>query len=80
MTRYIAWCTAAAISFAGIIPGMPIVEWAFGFPAAALLGIVCAYACWVFLGWAETASDEMARNYRRRLPRVRVSVDQEGWY
>lgn len=32
MTRYIAWITAAAISFGGIIPGMPIVHWAFGLP------------------------------------------------
>jgi len=78
MTRYIAWCTAAGIAFAGIIPGMPIVHWAFGFPAAAALGVASGIVCWVFLGLAETASDEMARDYRRRLPRVRVSVDQEG--
>lgn len=78
MIRYSAWCTAAGICFAGVIPGMPIVHWAFGLPAAALLGVVSAIACWWCLGRAETASDEMARQYRRRLPRVRCVIDQEG--
>jgi len=78
MTRYIAWLTAAGIAFAGIIPGMPIVHWAFGLPAAAALGVASGIACWWCLGLAETASDEMVRNSRRHLPRVRVSIDQEG--
>lgn len=78
MTRYILAVVGAAVSFAGILPGIPVIYWTFGLIPAALVGVVAAYACWVCLGWVETLGIELGRARRRQMPRARVLVDWEG--
>lgn len=78
MIRYALAVVGAAVSFAGILPGIPVALLTGGWLAAVPVAFVAAYGCWVCLGWVETIGWELGRARRRQMPRARVVVDWEG--